>query len=58
MVTTTAIGVDIAKSVFQVHEINASGEPVVRRELKRHQAVFFQSGAGNGLFANTKGGWT
>jgi hypothetical protein len=35
--TVTAIGVDIVKSVFQVHGINVSGEPVVRRQV----AAFF-----------------
>jgi len=41
--TVTAIGVDNVKSVFQVHGINASGEPVVRRQLKRRQvAAFFE----------------
>jgi transposase len=41
--TVTAIGIDIVKSVFQVHGINASGEPVVRWQLKRCQvAAFFE----------------
>ncbi len=29
----TTIGLDIAKSVFQVHGIDASGEVVIRRQL-------------------------
>jgi transposase len=29
------IGFDIAKSVFQVHGVDAAGEVVVRRQLKR-----------------------
>src|ERR1700683_250376 len=39
----TTIGLDIAKSVFQVHGIDAEGNVVVRRELKRRQVLaFFQ----------------
>ncbi len=29
------IGLDIAKSVFQVHGVDAEGEVVVRRQLRR-----------------------
>jgi hypothetical protein len=35
MQTTTTIGLDIAKSVFQVHGIDGDGNVVVRRQLKR-----------------------
>lgn len=43
METVTTVGLDIAKSVFQVHGIDAEGRPVVRRQLKRRQVVaFFQ----------------
>ena len=35
MQTVTTIGLDIAKSVFQVHGIDAEGEVVIRRQLKR-----------------------
>ena len=35
MQAVTTIGLDIAKSVFQVHGIDAEGEVVVRRQLKR-----------------------
>ena len=35
MQTITTIGLDIAKSVFQVHGIDAAGEVVIRRQLKR-----------------------
>jgi transposase len=31
----TTIGLDIAKSVFQVHGVDAAGQVVVRRQLKR-----------------------
>jgi transposase len=37
----STIGLDIAKSVFQVHGIDAAGEVVVRRRLKRRQLLGF-----------------
>src|SRR6202034_3739793 len=43
MQTITTIGLDIAKSVFQVHGIDAEGNVVVRRQLKRRYVLaFFQ----------------
>src|ERR1700753_2612007 len=43
MQTITTIGLDIAKSVFQVHGVDAGGKAVVRRQLKRRYVlVFFQ----------------
>jgi len=43
MHTITTIGLDIAKSVFQVHGINAQGQVVTRRQLKRRYVLaFFQ----------------
>ena len=37
------IGLDIAKSVFQVHGIDASGQVILRRQLKRRYVLaFFQ----------------
>ena len=35
------VGLDIAKSVFQVHGIDAKGEVVVRRRLRRSQVLRF-----------------
>ncbi len=35
------IGLDIAKNVFQVHGIDCSGEPLVRRQLKRGRVLTF-----------------
>ena len=29
------IGIDIAKSAFQIHAVDAAGEPVIRRQLRR-----------------------
>jgi transposase len=43
MQTITTIGLDIAKSVFQVHGVDAEGQVVVRRQLKRRYVIaFFQ----------------
>ena len=43
MQTITTIGLDIAKSVFQVHAVDAAGEVVIRRQLKRRSVLaFFQ----------------
>jgi transposase len=36
MQAVTTIGLDIAKSVFQIHGIDAAGNVIVRRKLKRH----------------------
>ena len=36
MQSITTIGLDIAKSVFQVHGIDAAGRVVMRRQLKRY----------------------
>jgi transposase len=43
MQTVTTIGLDIAKSVFQLHGIDAAGSVVMRRQLKRRSMpAFFQ----------------
>jgi len=43
MQTITTIGLDIAKSVFQVHGVDAVGQVVIRRQLKRRYVLaFFQ----------------
>ena len=39
MPTVTTIGFDIAKSVFQVHGVDAAGEVVIRRQLKRSSVL-------------------
>ena len=41
MQTITTIGLDIAKSVFQVHGVDAAGEVVIRRQLKRRYVLAF-----------------
>src|SRR6202165_977761 len=35
------IGLDIAKSVFQVHGVDAGGQVIVRRQLKRRYVLTF-----------------
>src|SRR5256712_1586386 len=43
MQAVTTIGLDIAKSVFQVHGVDAEGNVIIRRKLKRRYIVaFFQ----------------
>ena len=41
MQAVTTIGLDIAKSVFQVHGVDAHGNVVVRRQLKRRYVLPF-----------------
>ncbi len=44
MQAVTTIGLDIAKSVFQVHGGDAAGQVVIRRQLKRRFVLsFFES---------------
>ena len=43
MQVITTIGLDIAKSIFQVHGVDAGGQVVMRRQLKRRYVLtFFQ----------------
>ena len=44
----TAIGLDIATNVFQVHGIDANEKVVVRKQLRRSQggSLLFQQGTG------------
>ena len=41
METVTTVGLDIAKSVFQVHGIGASGEVLIRRRFSRARVLAF-----------------
>jgi transposase len=44
MQTITTVGLDIAKSVFQVHGIDGKGDVIIRRQLKhRYVLAFFQT---------------
>jgi transposase len=41
---TTTIGLDLAKNVFQVHGVDAAGQVVVRKKLRRSEVLrFFQT---------------
>jgi transposase len=43
MQAITTIGLDIAKSVFQIHGIDAEGNVLIRRQLERRYVLaFFQ----------------
>ncbi|MFY0615008.1 MAG: transposase [Hyphomicrobiaceae bacterium] len=37
----TAVGLDTAKSVFQIQGVNAEGKTIVRRQLRRHQVLSY-----------------
>ena len=41
MQSISTIGLDIAKSVFQVHGVDAAGQVVIRRQLKRRFVLSF-----------------
>ena len=41
MQSISTIGLDIAKSVFQVHGVDAAGQLVLRRQLKRRHVLAF-----------------
>lgn len=43
MQAVKTVGLDIAKSVFQVHGVDAAGEVVICRQLKRRRVLaYFQ----------------
>ena len=69
MQAVTTIGLDIAKSVFQIHGVDAAGNVIVRRQLKRRYVLpFFQKLAVScwhrslrlisSLVARTAGSWS
>ena len=41
MQAITTLGLDIAKSVFQVHGVDAAGNVIIRRQLKRRYVLAF-----------------
>ncbi len=41
MSEVTTIGLDLAKNVFQVHGVDGSGKPIIRRQLRRRQVLAF-----------------
>src|ERR1019366_3648034 len=44
MTSMKMVGLDLAKSVFQVHGVDASGRIVVRKKLRRGQVLAFFAG--------------
>ncbi len=40
----TTIGLNLAKHVFQVHGVDAQGQPVLRRRLRRSEVMAFFAG--------------
>jgi transposase len=40
----TTIGIDLAKTVFQLHAVDADGATVVRKRLRRAEVLSFVSG--------------
>ena len=47
MQAVTTIGLDIAKSVFQVHGVDAAGQVLIRRQLKRRYVLASEAHALN-----------
>lgn len=41
MENVTSVGLDLAKNIFQVHAVNAGGDVIVRRALRRAQVLAF-----------------
>ena len=44
MTKVTTVGLDLAKSIFQVHGSDQDGRPVVRKKLRRGQVIGFFAG--------------
>jgi hypothetical protein len=51
MQSISTIGLDIAKSVFQVHSVNAAGQVIIRRDLGEHPSA--RTAADPGSIAST-----
>lgn len=51
MTKMTMIGLDLAKSVFQVHGADSDGCPVLRKKLRRDQVLRYFSGLDRCLVA-------
>jgi transposase len=41
MQVVRTVGLDIAKSIFQVHGVDGAGQVVIRRQLKRRYVLAF-----------------
>jgi transposase len=37
----TTIGIDLSKTVFQLHAVDADGAPVIRKRLRRAEVLSF-----------------
>jgi transposase len=44
MTKVTTVGLDLAKSIFQIHGSDQDGRPVVRKKLRRGQVIAFFAG--------------
>ena len=44
MTEITTVGLDLAKSVFQVDGLDRNGKPVIRKKLRRGQVLSFFAG--------------
>lgn len=42
----TAMGIDLAKEVFQIHGVDARGKAVVRKRVKRNEMVKYLANLG------------
>ena len=52
MQTIATIGLDIAKSVFLVHGVDAGGQVIVRRQLKRRYVLTMAAEAFEGTITD------
>ncbi len=48
MQTVTTVGLDLAKSVFQVHGVDGEGVIVIKRALRRAQVLDYKIACNNG----------
>jgi transposase len=40
----TTVGLDLAKNVMQIHGVDATGTPVLRKKLRRAEVIAFFAG--------------
>ena len=58
MTEVITIGLDLAKSVFQVHGVDVAGKTVIRRQLRRRQVLpFFRKLPACLVGIDTVAGW-
>ena len=51
----TTIGIDLAKNVFQVHGVDAEGEVVIAKKIRRQSLLTFFAQLGAPLGARAEG---